>query len=303
MQNDSQPRSQTLRARAFLGHVGRSLAILLMTLAAGILVCATLLRFAPGFDSDERQLDLRLNHESVAAMRAQHSQNRNVLAFYVRYISGALHGEFGDSVEMNRPVRQLIAERLPVTAGLSARGIAIGWLLAAAMAFAEALVRHSGLRIGAVVLTSTLLCIPTTVLAVGFVILRAPAFLAIALVIFPQVLVVARNLIRHSYESPHILTGRAKGIAEWRILFWHVLPGVGRPLIALAGLSVSMALGAAIPVEALCGIPGIGQLAWQSALGRDLPTLVSVTALVIVATLCANLASDLVNEALELRSA
>jgi len=34
-------------------------------------------------------------------------------------------------------------------------------------------------------------------------------------------------------------------------------------MIALAGITVSIALGASIPVEALCGLPGIGQLAWQ----------------------------------------
>jgi len=54
-----------------------------------------------------------------------------------------------------------------------------------------------------------------------------------------------------------------------------------------------MALGAAIPVEALCGIPGIGQLAWQAALGRDLSLLVTVTVLVTVVTLAANTGSDL----------
>jgi len=47
-------------------------------------------------------------------------------------------------------------------------------------------------------------------------------------------------------------------------------------------------LGAAVPVEALCGIAGIGQLAWQAALGRDLPLLVNLTALVTVITLAAN---------------
>jgi ABC-type dipeptide/oligopeptide/nickel transport system permease component len=46
------------------------------------------------------------------------------------------------------------------------------------------------------------------------------------------------------------------------------------------------------------GIPGIGQLAWQAALGRDLPTLVILTILVATATVAANAASDLVNAAL-----
>jgi ABC-type dipeptide/oligopeptide/nickel transport system permease component len=46
-------------------------------------------------------------------------------------------------------------------------------------------------------------------------------------------------------------------------------------------------------VEALCGIPGVGQLAWQSALARDLPVLISVSLLVIAFTVLANSGADL----------
>ncbi|MGE5083647.1 MAG: hypothetical protein ACM3ND_12215, partial [Acidobacteriota bacterium] len=60
------------------------------------------------------------------------------------------------------------------------------------------------------------------------------------------------------------------------------------------GVSVSLAIGAAIPIEALCGLAGIGQLAWQAALARDLPLLVNITVLVTLVTLLANTAADLI---------
>ncbi|MGB0043246.1 MAG: ABC transporter permease subunit, partial [Terriglobales bacterium] len=72
----------------------------------------------------------------------------------------------------------------------------------------------------------------------------------------------------------------------------HVLPVAGPQMIALAGITVSIALGACIPVEALCGLPGIGQLAWQAALSRDLPLLVNLTVLVTLVTLLANSGAD-----------
>jgi len=71
-----------------------------------------------------------------------------------------------------------------------------------------------------------------------------------------------------------------------------VLPVAGPQMIALAGITVSIALGASIPVEALCGLPGIGQLAWQAALSRDLPLLVNLTLLVTLVTLLANSGAD-----------
>jgi ABC-type dipeptide/oligopeptide/nickel transport system permease component len=56
-----------------------------------------------------------------------------------------------------------------------------------------------------------------------------------------------------------------------------------------------MAVGAAIPIEALCGLAGVGQLAWQAALARDLPLLVNITILVTLVTLLANSGADVIS--------
>jgi peptide/nickel transport system permease protein len=88
------------------------------------------------------------------------------------------------------------------------------------------------------------------------------------------------------------LLAEAKGLSRNRILLWHILPAITPELIALAGISVTVAFSAAIPIEAVCDIPGAGQLAWQAALGRDLPVLVSLTLLLAMATRAANAAAD-----------
>jgi peptide/nickel transport system permease protein len=276
---------------------------MLVTVLIGAFLAATLVRLAPGFDSDAQQLDSRLSRETVEAMRAGRTQNRDIVRFYFHYLGAALHGDLGQSETLNRPVRQLIAERLPVTARLVGWGVLLGWTLALVLALSASLVRLAGFRLAAAVCTGALLCIPSAVLALAFVILRAPAFLAIALVVFPKIFSITRNLLEQSYELPHIVTARAKGISELRVLLWHVLPLSGGQLVALAGVSVSLAIGASIPVEALCGIAGIGQLAWQAALGRDLPLLVTLTIIVTIVTLAANMTSDVVNESLKPRTA
>ena len=70
-------------------------------------------------------------------------------------------------------------------------------------------------------------------------------------------------------------------------------PVAAAPLIALAGVSITLALSAAIPVEALADSPGLGHLAWKAALGRDLPVLVTITLLLTAITTVVNLFSDL----------
>ena len=57
-----------------------------------------------------------------------------------------------------------------------------------------------------------------------------------------------------------------------------------------------MAFTAAIPMEALCDMPGIGQLAWKAALGRDVALLVNLTMIVTLVTLVANSASDMMGK-------
>src|SRR5579872_993571 len=78
------------------------------TLAAtaflGVLLTATLVRNSPGFDADERLLDARLDDASRAAIRAEHAANHDVLGFYKRYLGGMLHGDFGTSPSLNRPI-------------------------------------------------------------------------------------------------------------------------------------------------------------------------------------------------------
>lgn len=140
-------------------------------------------------------------------------------------------------------------------------------------------------------------------LALLSVILNAPGYLAIALIVFPKIYRYSRNLLAKAYRLPHITAARARGLRETRILIWHVLPVVGPQLIALGGITVSLALGASIPVESLCGLPGIGQLAWQAALSRDLPLLVNLTVIVTLVTLLANSSADVMIHILRPREA
>jgi peptide/nickel transport system permease protein len=61
--------------------------------------------------------------------------------------------------------------------------------------------------------------------------------------------------------------------------------------------TVPRAFGAAIPIEALCDSPGLGQLAWQAALNRDLPLIVNVTLIVSLVMFAANWLADLTSRA------
>lgn len=265
-------------------------------LLLGGLVSATLVRIAPGFGSDERLLDTRLSSESLAAIRAEHEANRNVLHFYSHYLIRAAHGDLGNSESLGQPVSRLLRERIPATLRLVSFGLLLGWTTALAVALAATATRNFLLDFSGTLFAGLFLCIPSAVLALGIALFRTPAYVAVALVVLPRVYRYCRNLLERSYDMPHVLTARAKGLSEARVLLWHVLPSSGPQMIALAGVSLSIAFGACIPIETLCGIAGVGQLAWQAAMSRDLQLLVTITTLVAIITLAGNSGSDLLTQ-------
>ena len=277
-----------------LWRVARHLLAIAGIVLLGGLLSATLVRLAPGFDTDEHQLDPHLSAESVQALRQSRAGEQNVLGYYVGYLKGAVHGDLGVSHTLGQPVQRLLLDRWPVTLRVAGIGLLLGWLLATALAFTVSLSRLSAYEILGTTVSGAFLCIPAAVLALLSVIFNAPGYLAIALIVFPKIYRYSRNLLAKAYSLPHITAARAKGLGEVRILLWHVLPMAGPQMIALAGITVSIALGASIPVESLCGLPGIGQLAWQAALARDLPLLVNVTVLVTLVTLLANSGADVI---------
>ena len=118
----------------------------------------------------------------------------------------------------------------------------------------------------------------------------------IALVLFPRLYETLRNLLQDAYERPHIITARAKGVKPAAILLRHVMPICAPEFLALAGVSAIIAFGAAIPVETLCDLPGLGQLAWKAATARDLPLLIALTFLITLLTQACNAAADWVTE-------
>src|SRR5271166_4649169 len=269
------------------------LALVAIVLLGGLL-SATLVRLAPGFDVDEEQLDPHLSAESVRALRETRGQERNVFSFWLHSMRRAVKGDLGTSISLGQPVTKLLRERAPLTVRLVSMGLLFSWAVAMAMALSAAWLRLSAYDALTTFVSGTFLCIPAAVLALLSVLWNVPGSLAIALIVFPSIYRYTRNLLVKAYALPHIITARAKGLGEARILFWHVVPVVTPQLLAVAGVSVSMAVGAAIPVEALCGLAGIGQLAWQAALARDLPLLVNITVLVTLVTLLANSGADVI---------
>src|SRR5580693_5728331 len=98
----------------WMRRIARHLAAFVITTLIAGLLGATLVRFGPGFDADEQQLDARLNATSIQALHDSHAGEHNVLSFYLHYLKRMAAGDLGVSRSLARPVTELLSERAMV---------------------------------------------------------------------------------------------------------------------------------------------------------------------------------------------
>src|SRR5262249_51404670 len=99
----------------------RLLRLTLLELLCGFL-CATLVRFAPGYGVYEREVVSHLSHDIIQEIRKSGELNSNLLSYYGRYLNKVVHGDFIKSQWLQQPVSVLIKERF----GVPARSVILG---------------------------------------------------------------------------------------------------------------------------------------------------------------------------------
>lgn len=117
--------------------------------------------------------------------------------------------------------------------------------------------------------------------------------LTLGLVIYGQYTLVARSAILQTLGEDYILTARAKGLGNWRIVWRHALRNALLPIVSLIALEVAYLAGGAILVEAVFSYPGIGLEVYEAVFDRDYPMLQGAFLVITVAVVFANFVADL----------
>ena len=273
----------------FFSHLARQLPrVAALTILSG-LFSALMMHYAPGSQVDERELDLHLNQQSLAAIRSEKATEANLGHALTQYAGGLLRGDLGYSPSKNASVNELIRNNAPATAHELLFGLTGSWLVALGLAIPFGTsIAHKIFDGSTALAAGLLLSLPTALLA--YLCLSASSLagagveLVFVLALAPRIFRVVKNLLVEAYHASPVQMCRALGMTEFRILIRQVLPSVAPSLLALAATSVAMALGVAIPIESICDVAGLGRLAWQAALSRDLFLLVNLTMLMALTT-------------------
>jgi ABC-type dipeptide/oligopeptide/nickel transport system permease component len=254
----------------------------LVLLICGAMIAGWLLRIAPGAAVDEREADHRFSAETIARLKAHRDAERAGAARSLSWFMAAVRGDLGRSDTTGEPVSAALAERTPLTVKTVISGATGGFTAGVIAAAASTFASSPAVRIATTGASLGVLAVPSGLLALFAVFLRLPVELAVAVVVAPRTCLYAIELFAARAQSAWMLSARAAGVPARRVFLRHLLPSVSGELGALAGLAVITALAVTIPAEVLTGRPGLGQLAWQSAMERDMPVVIAVTLVMIV---------------------
>jgi len=286
-----------------LTGLARRFVVVPLTLVGITLVTFALLHALPGDAALVQAGTSRgASPEALAAMRHQYGLDRSLPAQYADWLARSARLDFGESLVDGRPVRAKIAEALPVTLGLA--------LLAAALAFGVAVPLGAALgwldRAPVVRATSSALyaVYALPVAAVALLVLRAgapwgartlagmlPAAAVLALAETVKLARYQRGALLDALAADYVVTARSKGLGAAGVVA-HALRNALLPTVTLLGSELPALLSAAVIVEQVFGLHGIGMMAFDAVMTRDVPLLLGITTVGAVATLAAVLAAD-----------
>ncbi|MGD0892675.1 MAG: ABC transporter permease subunit [Terracidiphilus sp.] len=250
-----------------------------------------LIRFAPGYLSDVREMDARYGDAARTELSAEAARSSSVRQMLSTEMSAWANGSLGLSRQYDVPVLELVLPRLAVTGSLMLRAIVFAWSLAVGASLLSNAGRNPSLLWQAP--TTLLLAVPTSAIATICLLAGSGGpVLVMTLLLAARDFKFLDRLLRQAWRSPHLLQAKAQGLTTLHLVRAHILPNVASQLLALATLSIVTALSALVPVEVIFSVPGLGQLAWNAAMNRDLPVLLAVTMIMAIAVTCVGMASD-----------
>lgn len=254
----------------------------------------------------------------IAMIRAELGLDRPWLEQYLSWFLGLFSGDLGTSFIYNAPVTELIAARFPATLSLALSaislavigGVLLGMLAAATRGRAADRVTTvlstlgivtPNFWVGILLILVFSFAIPIFP-AVGFVDLAEDPYgwfmhivlpaVALALSVGAELQRQTRSSVSDVLTQDYIRTARSQGLARNRVLWTRALKNGALPLITVIGYQMAGLLGGSVVVEKVFNIQGLGTLAINSVVAKDLPVLQGIVLVTTLIVLLVNFLTD-----------
>ncbi len=276
------------------------LAAMLATLLGVSVIVFLMMRLIPGTVVEQLLGQSALiSEETLRSLRAFFGLDRPWHVQYLDWLGGVVRGDLGSSWRSDRPVLDLIAARLPVSAELAVLAVAWSLLLGVPLGSLAALTRGTPCD-GGIRFASTLgLSVPAfwqgTLLILLFsiylqwmpsltwVALTDDPWRNLSIVALPALTLgtataavitrMTRSSMLETLGQDYVRTARSKGASEPRVLARHCLRNALIPVVTVAGIQMGYILGGIVVVEDVFNLPGVGRLLLDAIFQRDYPVV------------------------------
>lgn len=303
-----------------------------------------LFRVLPGDPARAGIRDPRLKKEAIEMLRVRFGLDKPVIncfeslnpiklgscainpldtQFFI-YVRNLVQGELGISYHTNRPVAEILAERLWNTVLLIGAGQILSIVIGVAFGIFAAWKARTSVDYAAVTTSLIAWSLPTFWLGIillfwgsanGFPLAgkATPGMssmpllqqwgdiarhmflptLTYTIVYMGEYTLIMRSSLMDVLSEDYILTAKAKGLSTFQILKDHALKNAMLPLVTVIAINLGFTVAGAIQIEAVFSWPGLGSAIYEAVVRRDFPVLQGAFLLIAVAVILANLIADL----------
>ncbi len=311
-----------------LKYIIRRILLMIPILLGVSLVTFIIVRSIPG--DPVRVLlgaDARSTPEQIENIRRAYGLDQSLPVQYIRWLGHVLTGDLGNSLRTGRPLTQELGMRLPVTAQLTAFAAILGMVPAVFFGVVAALRRNTkadwlttlialaGISLPNFFLATLLVLVfsfhlrwlpnvgyqPFTDAPLDNLKLMILPSLSLALPFMAVIMRFTRSSVLEVMGQEYVRVARAKGLAQRKVIFRHVLPNAGIPVLTIAGIQVASLLGGTVIVEQIFALPGVGRYIYEAISNRDYPVVQSVTLVMATIFVFVSLVVDVLYAALDPR--
>jgi peptide/nickel transport system permease protein len=247
--------------------------------------------------------------EALAAVREEYGLDQPVAVQYIQQLLRLAMGDLGRSYALNTDVAPLVIQQLGGTLTLAVLALAVGWVLALALAtwstrtgtlaravgsgleIVAAALPHFWLATALIVVFSIWLGILPPISTGGPAGLVLPV-LTLAIPLAGFLGQIMREALFTALESPFVLSARARGESERGVIWIHALRHAALPAISLSGWAFGSLVSGAVVVETVFARPGLGRTLLNAVTVRDVPVVIGVVLIAAVAYIAMTLVTD-----------
>jgi ABC-type dipeptide/oligopeptide/nickel transport system permease component len=273
----------------------------------------------PGFVAAERELGRPPTGAELAAVRKDLDLDRPLVAQYLHWVTRAARGDLGISYASRRPVRVELFHRIPFTLELALPALGLAVLVAIPAGMLSALRRNGAIDQATRLASLAGACMPSFWLALLLIILFSVRLSVlpvagrggldhlvlptVTLAMAPMAILAryTRSTMLEALSSEYVVTARAKGAPERRVIARHVLRNSLVPIVTSVGTQLGFLLAGATVIETIFVWPGVGKLLVDAITGRDYPMVEGFVLYAGAAFVVLNLLVDVLYAAIDPR--